>query len=106
MWLSNFLCGGIVLYLGCAYRSHDAYDGLSGFSTMSEAEKKNWDIIGAGRFITLLMMIGGAALVLGGVLYMAGFYPYYSMFGSWGIMLAVLLGGVFYIKASGRFKRK
>jgi hypothetical protein len=106
LWIANFLGGGILLLLGCVFRANDAYDGLSGFSTMSAEEKKKWDIIGAGRFITGIMILSGVVLGIGGVLCMIDFYPNASVITSWVIMAASTVGGVIYINASGRFKRK
>lgn len=106
MWIANFFGGGLTLILGVVYRIFDAYDGLSGFSTMNEEEKSKWDIIGAGRFITQLMIISGAILVIGGILTLINFMPNLVMAVSWILFSIIIITGAIYINVSKRFKRR
>lgn len=105
MWIACFLGGGLTLLLGVVFRIHDAYDGLSGFSTMSNEEKSKWDIIGAGRFITRLMIISGAIVVVGGVLILINFMPDMVMAVSWIIFIVILIAGAIYVNNSKRFRK-
>jgi uncharacterized membrane protein len=103
--LQIFLSGGLILIIGGIMRAFDAYDGLSGFSTMSAEEKKNWDIIGAGRFLTTVLIVSGIVLIIGGALCLFDMFPNESMFISWSVMVAMTLGSAVYANVSGRFKR-
>jgi hypothetical protein len=102
MSFANFFSGAIVLLLGCAFRANGAYDGLTGFDRLREEE---WDKPAMGRFITTLMIVAGAVLLVGGVLIAVGFYPEVSLIVTWVFMFAMLLGGVVYANVSGRFKK-
>ncbi len=97
--LANFSGGGICLLLGFLMLRFKAVNLIAGYNTASQAEKEKYDKDKLAGYTGIMMLSMGAALVIGGLIYLL-LQQVLIIAVSWGIFLAITLGGAIYINGS------
>ncbi len=97
--LANFSGGGICLLLGFLMLRFKLTNLIAGYNTASRGEKEKYDKDKLARYVGIMMLSMGAVLVAGGLLYLL-FGQWLILASSWGMFLAITLGGVIYINIS------
>lgn len=96
MW-TQFLIGGVFLFLGVAIHIFKWYFLISGYNTMSKEKKAKVDTHGLGKIMGIYCYFNGSLFILGGILQRLGYQ-------SLGLIVLIFFGvsTVFLlVKASG-----
>ncbi len=97
--LANFSGGGICLLLAFIMLRFKAVNLIAGYNTAKQEEKDKYDKDQLCRYTGVMMLAMGAALVIGGFLYLL-LRQVLVIPVSWGIFLVITLGGVLYLNIS------
>ncbi|HWR21995.1 MAG TPA: DUF3784 domain-containing protein [Feifaniaceae bacterium] len=99
--LANFLGGGTCLLLGFLMLRFKLTGLIAGYNTASREEKEKYDKDKLAKYTGIMMLGMGAALVLGGFLYLL-LRQWLILAASWGIFFAITLAGLLYMNLNKR----
>lgn len=103
---ANFWGGGIVLMLGLALRFIKGTEVIiSGYSTMSKAEREKWNGERMRLFIGAVLICTSSILIAAGAVAMFDFYPKIVILVSWVLFVGIILISIAYMNASPKFKK-
>jgi hypothetical protein len=105
MWIANFIGGGVVLVFGLAVRFFKRSGLIAGYNTMSESERAKYDEKEITRFVGNMLIAAAAILLLAGLGALFLPLPEFVIPVSWSLFTAILIGGVIYMNAGGRYKK-
>ncbi len=97
--LANFSGGGICLLLAFIMLRFRTVNLIAGYNTASREEKEKYDKDKLCRYTGIMLLSMGAALAVGGLIYLL-LREVLLIMVSWGLFLAITLGGVLYLNLS------
>ncbi len=106
MEVSNLFAGGLLLVLGILVRVFNLSGLIAGYNTASPEKKAKVNEKALTRFVGMMLITGGAMLLLGGVFALLNIAPLIIVPVSWVLFFAVMVFGLIYVNVSPKFKNQ
>ncbi|MDD2251901.1 MAG: DUF3784 domain-containing protein [Dehalococcoidales bacterium] len=106
MWIANLASGALLLFLGFITRVFKLSMLVAGYNTASEEEKKKIDEKKMTRYVGNLLMIAAGILLVFGLVSLWFEFADYLFWISWGLFLAVIIGGLVYLNTGKRLEKE
>lgn len=98
MWVANILGGAVALLIGIVIRVFNASGLIAGYNTLPAEEQALYDERALTGFAGNLLIASSLVLIAGGLLPGAEGI-------SWLLFVAIIIGGIVFMKTGERFKR-
>lgn len=105
MWASNFIAGGLLLFLGIMIRVFNLSGLIAGYNTASPEKKEKVNERALTRFVGMMLVAGGIVLLIGGLFICLNIAVIIIMPASWVLFVVIIFGGLLYVNLSPRFKK-
>ncbi|HUS98764.1 MAG TPA: DUF3784 domain-containing protein [Candidatus Thermoplasmatota archaeon] len=106
MWIINLLSGLFVFFLGLIIRIFKMSFLIAGYNTASKEEKKKYDEEKLIKYVSNLLMISSAFIIIGSLLSIIFDAIHETIIiGSWLFFTVFIIGGVIYLNVSGCVKK-
>jgi hypothetical protein len=106
MWIINLLTGLFVFFLGLIIRIFKMSYLIAGYNTASKEEKKKYNEEKLIKYVSNLLMISSAFLIIGSLLsILFDAIQETIIIGSWLFFIIFIIGGVIYLNVSGCVKK-
>jgi Domain of unknown function (DUF3784) len=106
MWTITFFAGLFVFLCGFSIRVFKISYLIAGYNTLSKEEKKKYDDEKVIKFVSNMIMISSAFLIIGGILSMLFEVEQEILFnGCWLFFVVSLFIGIIYFNISGYAKK-
>ncbi len=106
MEVSNLFAGGLLLVLGILVRVFNLSGLIAGYNTASPEKKAEVNEKALTRFVGMMLITGGAMLLLGGVFAWLNVAPLIIVPASWVLFFAMMVFGLIYVNVSPKFKNQ
>ena len=104
---ANLIGGVICLVMGLIIQSGKANSMIAGYNNLSEEDKAKWDPAALSRFVgRVILILPAGILLIACIPILLDVYPIIFLFASWILYLVIMVGGVIYLNAGNRFKRR
>lgn len=103
-WIANLVAILLLLPIALILRSGRGAFLIAGYNTSPKEKREQYDEKALCRFVGNLLLLACVPLVLGGILSLIPAAAGWGMTLSWGLYIAVLIGGVVYANTGNRFK--
>lgn len=107
MWASNVVGGIGILVIGLIIRLAKASSLIAGYNTMPKHEKAKYDEEALTRFVGNMLIVAVVLLLLPLVAVpFVDAMPAWVVPVSWGLFVAVIIGGMVYANTGNRFRKE
>jgi cytochrome c biogenesis factor len=107
MWIINLLTGLFLIFLGLTIRIFKMSYLIAGYNTASKEEKRKYNEEKLIKYVSNLLMISSAFIIIGGLLSIIFNAIQETIFiGSWLFFTIFIISGVIYLNVSGCVKNK